>query len=131
MMQEEVPDPITLTGLLPLKKRHQVSLQFIIRRVFDLEMVTPNQYRYLNMQISTKGWKRAEPGDSAIVLEQPRMFAKMVHVVYGNPPDFSRMKRDMGGPPVSLLRTLVNSHNGGDPDPSRNSKLISFNKQAS
>jgi Zn-dependent peptidase ImmA (M78 family)/transcriptional regulator with XRE-family HTH domain len=129
VLREEVSLPITLAGLMPIKKRNLVSLQFIIHRVFDLGMITSNQYRYLCMQISSKGWKKEEPGDSTVVQEKPRMFAKMVEVIYGNPPNFAEMKRDTGGAPLPLLRAFTGAL--GSPDPDRNPKLIAFQKRAS
>lgn len=128
VVRDESTYPITLTSLLAIKNRHHVSLQFIIRRVFDLEIITSNQYRYLMMQISSRGWRKEEPGDAAVKPERPRMFAKMVEVVYGNPPDFGRIKRDMGGAPVSLLRALI-GENPSDPDPNR--RIIAFQRRAS
>src|SRR5207248_559031 len=99
VLRSEIVPPITVSGLLPQKAKHRVSLQFLIRRCLDLEMVTSNQYRYLMMQVSSHGWRTREPGDEAIVQEQPRMLAKMIEVVYGKPPNFIVMKRDMGGAP--------------------------------
>src|ERR1035438_9286272 len=64
IIREEISEPITLSDLWLHRNRYQVSLQFLIRRVFDLEMVTANQYKYLNMQVSSRGWKKEEPGDA-------------------------------------------------------------------
>jgi Zn-dependent peptidase ImmA (M78 family)/transcriptional regulator with XRE-family HTH domain len=124
-VRESVTQSIGLASLLPLKARYKVSLQFVIRRVLDLSMITDNQYRYLNMQIGSRGWKKEEPGDSAVLPERPRLFAKMIEVVYGNPPDFVRMKRDMGGAPVSLLKSLVGI-NPSEPEPEPSRRVISF-----
>lgn len=111
-VREEVALPITLTSLLTQKKRYQVSLQFLIRRVFDLELITANQYKYLNMQVSARGWKKCEPGDDEILQEQPRLFLKMITAVYGVPPDYQRMKADTGGVSIPLLRTLTRDNSG-------------------
>jgi Zn-dependent peptidase ImmA (M78 family)/DNA-binding XRE family transcriptional regulator len=126
----EIAHPITLSGLLALRGRYKVSLQFLIRRVSDLGIITQNQYRYLMMQVSSRGWRTREPGDTAIIQEQPRMLAKMVEVVYGHPPNFMQMKRDMGGAPVSLLRALLGVTQLPD-DPAPERKVLSFQKRAS
>ena len=130
VIREEVSQPITLSSLWPHRARYQVSLQFLIRRVFDLEMITANQYKYLNMQVSSRGWRKEEPGDAEIAQEQPRMFSKMVQVVYGNPPNLGQLKRETGGVPIPLLRTLI-----GDgisySDSNRDRKVLSFQTQAS
>jgi Zn-dependent peptidase ImmA (M78 family)/transcriptional regulator with XRE-family HTH domain len=131
IVREEIIHPITLSGLLPHRAKRRVSLQFLIRRVLDLDIISQNQYRYLMMQVSSRGWRKREPGDEAITQEQPRMLAKMVEVVYGNPPDFMQMKRDMCGTPVSLLRSLL-GHSLPPPDPvGPDRKVLSFYKRAS
>jgi Zn-dependent peptidase ImmA (M78 family)/transcriptional regulator with XRE-family HTH domain len=129
MVRQEISHPITLSGLLPYRARHKVSAQFLIRRVLDLEIISSNQYRYLMMQVSSRGWRFKEPGDSTVTQEQPRMLAKMVERVYGKPPNFMAMKRDMGGAPVALLRSLIEDTNTPDPEPRR--KVLSFYRRAS
>ena len=129
VVREEISEPITLSSLWPHRQRHMVSLQFLIRRVLNLDMISPNQYKYLNMQISTRGWKQEEPGDAAIIQEQPKMLAKMIEVVYGTPPDFRRIKQDTGGVPIPLLRSLLGFTTLDDPEPSR--KILHFQKRAS
>ncbi len=128
VVRAEITEPITLSSLSPHRQRHRVSLQFLIRRLFNLEMITANQYKYLNMQISTRGWKKEEPGDAAIVQEQPKMLARMIDVVYGKPPDFQRIKRDTGGAPIPLLRFLLGTPSE-DPEPNR--KVLVFQRRAS
>lgn len=129
VVRNEISQPITLSSLWPRRARHQVSLQFLIRRVLDLEMVTPNQYKYLMMQVSSKGWRKEEPGDATIVPEQPRMFSKMVSVVYGNPPNLQQLKRDTNGVPIPMLRTLLANVPPNDPGEDR--KVLSFQRKAS
>jgi Zn-dependent peptidase ImmA (M78 family)/transcriptional regulator with XRE-family HTH domain len=129
VIRDEVTEPITLSSLWPHRQRHKVSIQFLIRRLFNLEMITANQYKYLNMQISTRGWKKEEPGDAAVVQEEPRMLSRMIDVVYGKPADFQRIKRDTGGVPIPLLRFLLGRAPSDDPEPSR--KVLIFQKRAS
>lgn len=129
VLREEITQPITLSSLWPQRARHRVSLQFLIRRVLDLDLITQNQYKYLMMQVSSRGWRKEEPGDPNIVQEQPRMFSKMVEVVYGNPPDLQQMKRESGGVPIPLLRTILGTMPSDDPGSDR--KILSFQKKAS
>lgn len=44
-----------------LKKRWGVSIQAIIKRAYDLGLITAVQYRNAYVYISRKGWKRGEP----------------------------------------------------------------------
>lgn len=122
----EITNPVTLSSLLPIRQRYGVSLQFAIRRAAELEIITANQYRYLMMQLSSKGWKKEEPGDSAVAPEQPRMFTKMIEAVYGKPPDLMKIKREMGGAPVALLRSLIGADSPADPEPS--GRIIAFRR---
>ncbi len=47
--------------LFQLKKKWGVSIQAIVRRAYDLELITAVQYRNAYVHINRKGWKRAEP----------------------------------------------------------------------
>lgn len=129
VIREEISEPVTISGLWSHRNRYQVSLQFLIRRVLDLGIISPNQYKYLNMQVSSRGWKKQEPGDVDVIQERPRMFVKMVEVVYGNPPNLQQMKKDTAGVPIPLLRSLLGNAPADRPDPS--GKVISFYKRAS
>lgn len=82
---EEVRLPVTLSGLAKLKPRWHVSLQFLMRRCHDLDLLTANQYRYLNQQIRISGWTKMEPGDELIHQPRPRLMRKMAELRYGVP----------------------------------------------
>jgi Zn-dependent peptidase ImmA (M78 family)/transcriptional regulator with XRE-family HTH domain len=129
VVSEEISHPITLSSLWAHRTRHQVSLQFLVRRVLDLGMVTPNQYKYLMMQVSSKGWRKEEPGDGTIAQEAPKLFSKMINAVYGNPPDLQQMKRDTGGVPIPMIRNLLGNMPPSDPNADR--KVLSFQKKVS
>jgi hypothetical protein len=80
------------------------------------------------MQVSKKGWRKEEPGDATVVQEQPKLFSKMVTAIYGNPPDFQRIKKDSGNAPIPLLRSLIEAKTDS-PEPNR--KVIAFKDRAS
>ena len=67
IMRSEVTGSVTLSSLLPVRQKYGVSLQFAIRRVSDLGVISSNQYRYLCMQIASRGWRKEEPGDTAVI----------------------------------------------------------------
>lgn len=127
-MRDEISTPATLSTLWTVRTKYQVSLQFLIRRISDLEIITESQYRYLMMQVSKKGWRREEPGDANVIQEQPKLFSKMVTAIYGNPPDFQRIKKDSGDAPIPFLRNLIEVKPDG-PEPK--SKVIAFKDRAS
>jgi Zn-dependent peptidase ImmA (M78 family)/DNA-binding XRE family transcriptional regulator len=119
-MLEELRSPITLSNLASLKPRWNVSLQLLIRRANDLELITSNQYRYLNQQIRTNGWTQLEPGDERIAQPKPRLMRKMAELRYGNPIDLEKISTETGIP-TGLVAELL----GVDP-PIRRGKILNF-----
>lgn len=53
---------LDLDELLPLKRRHGLSIQAWIRRASDLEIITPPMYKRLCVSVSRRGWRKHEPG---------------------------------------------------------------------
>lgn len=53
-----------------LKKKWRSSIQSMIVRSNQLEIITPNQYQYLMRQISGKGWRTKEPYDEPFPLNE-------------------------------------------------------------
>jgi len=50
-------------AMFKLKERWGVSVQAIVRRAYDLSMITAVQYRNANVYMSRNGWKRGEPSE--------------------------------------------------------------------
>jgi Zn-dependent peptidase ImmA (M78 family)/DNA-binding XRE family transcriptional regulator len=46
-----------------LKKKWGASIQAMVYRAWQLEIITANQFQYMMRVISKKGWKKREPGD--------------------------------------------------------------------
>ncbi len=55
--------PTNLEYYQHLKKKWNVSIQAMVYRTHQLEIITTNQYQYLMRQISKNGWRTAEPED--------------------------------------------------------------------
>lgn len=117
---DEMRSPVTLSNLAPLKPRWKVSLQMLVRRAFDLKLITNNQYRYLNQQIRMNGWTAAEPGDELITQPKPRLMRKMAELEYGKPIDTGRIAAEKGIP-----EQLVAAFLGVDV-PKRMGRLLEF-----
>ncbi|MDV7102714.1 XRE family transcriptional regulator [Gordonia amicalis] len=62
-MLDELAPTLTLAGYSRIKARWGVSMQAVIRRSFDLGVIDRDRYRSLQIQISSRGWRRAEPVD--------------------------------------------------------------------
>lgn len=94
-MRQEIVPPVTLTGLAGLKQRWRVSIQALIRRAYDLKIITERQYRYLFQQIGLMGWRVEEPGSLELPPERPRLLRQMAEMIYGVPLNYKRIATDM------------------------------------
>ena len=126
-MRREMTHPVTLSSLAGMRHKWGASIQFLAARSRQLEITSPNQYRYLMQQVSKNGWRttKREPGDESIVPEQPHLVLKLLETEYGSPPDLARMRRDLGAP-LSLLRGLVYAHGGAAP---KGSPLLTMDRR--
>lgn len=62
--------PTELEYYIRLKKKWGVSIQAMLYRAYDLDIISNNQFQYLMRQISSKGWRKKEPGDTPHVLNE-------------------------------------------------------------
>jgi len=61
-----------------LKLQWKTSMASIIRRAYDLGKLTERQYRYFNMELAARGYKRCEP--APIPPEEPELFREVIKV---------------------------------------------------
>lgn len=71
-IQDAALYPTKLNHYKELKKKWKVSIGAMIKRSFDLELISSNQYQYLQRQISAKGWKNKEPLDDYFEVIKPQ-----------------------------------------------------------
>lgn len=93
ILRKEIQIPISLENLGVLKKRWGVSIQALIVKAKDLELISERQYRYLFEQISTFGWRKREPAQFDIKKERPRLLKKLVELKFGMAPDVRAIAR--------------------------------------
>lgn len=62
--------PTDIKHYLWLKKKWKSSIQSMVYRSRQLEIITPSQYQYLMRQISGKGWRTREPYDEPYLLNE-------------------------------------------------------------
>jgi len=67
----------SLAELLALKQEYGISLQAIIRRAKDLEIISDSKYKGVCIVFSKNGWKINEPGEY-IGEENPKRFNKIL-----------------------------------------------------
>jgi Zn-dependent peptidase ImmA (M78 family)/DNA-binding XRE family transcriptional regulator len=107
-MQEELAPPLNIETLKHLKEKWGVSIQALIRRSYDLRLISERQYRYLFFQIGKLGWRTAEP--ILIPVEKPRLLRQMVERLYGHPTiDYQKMAGDMNLP-VPFVRQVLEAY---------------------
>jgi Zn-dependent peptidase ImmA (M78 family)/DNA-binding XRE family transcriptional regulator len=135
-IREELVPPITLTSLVPLKARWGVSLQALAMRAREIGVISERQCRYLFEQMSQKGWRKREPKNLDVHIERPRALRQMAELVYGDPPDFSRMASDFQLT-REFLMTLFEPYDsrGAEkekqhPEPSRQKRVVSIGANA-
>jgi Zn-dependent peptidase ImmA (M78 family)/DNA-binding XRE family transcriptional regulator len=108
-MRKEIRTPVTLMDLAYLKPRWGVSIQALIYRAHQLDILTDRQYRYFFEQINKLGWKRREPEEFDIKPEKPRLFSKLAEVVFGTPPSAEKVAK-LVSIPVSLAEQILTVH---------------------
>jgi Zn-dependent peptidase ImmA (M78 family)/DNA-binding XRE family transcriptional regulator len=72
-----------LDAFVPLKARWKVSIQAMVYRCRDLDLIDADQALNLYKQISFRRWRKKEPLDdpSEIPIEQPRLLRRAVELV--------------------------------------------------
>ena len=107
VMRDEITTPVTLTSLSKLKPLWGVSIQMLIRRARDLQIITERQYSYLFKQVSSHGWKVNEP--IALQVEKPRALRQMAEIVYGKGTaniNYQRFAHDVDMHPFFVKRLM-------------------------
>jgi Zn-dependent peptidase ImmA (M78 family)/transcriptional regulator with XRE-family HTH domain len=116
-MRREITMPIAVTSLARLKPRWGVSVQALVVRAYELEMLTERQYRYMFEQISKLGWRKREPANLDIKPEKPRLLRKLSEIAYGIPPDVKRIA-SLANLSITMVEELLEVHAGKSDLPS-------------
>jgi Zn-dependent peptidase ImmA (M78 family)/transcriptional regulator with XRE-family HTH domain len=103
-IRSDLRAPISLSLAARLKPKWGVSIQALIRRAYDLNVISERQYRYLFMQLSSKGWRTTEP--VPLVAEKPRLLRKMAEVLYGTSIPIDHIAADADMLPAEVTRIL-------------------------
>jgi Zn-dependent peptidase ImmA (M78 family)/transcriptional regulator with XRE-family HTH domain len=103
-IRTDLRTPISLSLTARLKPKWGVSIQALIRRAYDLNVISERQYRYLFMQLSSKGWRTTEP--VPLAPEKPRLLRKMAEVLYGSSIPTDRVAADANMLPAEVDRIL-------------------------
>ena len=71
----------SLDALQQVKKRWRVSMQMMIRRAYDLEMISEDRYSRAFRELSRRGFRMKEPLDDSLPVEKPKMLAKSINLM--------------------------------------------------
>jgi len=126
-MRSELAAPITLSSLAPLKLRWGVSLQALIMRAFDLNIISQWQKQRLFEQIRAKGWKTKEPPNLNIVREKPRGLRKMAEIAYGRPLDYARLAAE-SQLTIEMVKQIVEGYEEAASSADKSEKVIQLRK---
>lgn len=66
----------TIQCFIDMKAKWHISIQALIRRAHDLDLITEKQYEYLQIAVHKKNIKTQEPLDDEIPIETVRLFPK-------------------------------------------------------
>jgi Zn-dependent peptidase ImmA (M78 family)/DNA-binding XRE family transcriptional regulator len=121
-MRRDLVDPLTLTRLATLKPKWRVSIQALIVRAKELEIITERQYRYLYEQIGIQGWKMKEPANLAVEPEKPRSLRQLIELLYGTPIDVKKLAKD-AAMPETLVKQIVSQYREKKPTEPDGTKL--------
>lgn len=102
--REKILPPVTISSLVALKPQWGMSIQALLLRARDLEIISYRQYRTLYDRIRHYDWQEHEPVE--IVPEKPRALRQMIEMVYGSQIDYMRLAADLCISPY-FMRRLV------------------------
>jgi Zn-dependent peptidase ImmA (M78 family)/transcriptional regulator with XRE-family HTH domain len=110
-IRQEIKPPVTLSDLADLKERWGVSIQSLVERAFELEIITANQRKYLWKQINNERWRKEEP--KYIEPEQPRALQKMAEYLYSKngKVDYTQLARDTNLP-RRIVHNILSDYKG-------------------
>lgn len=85
MFVEDIQDKaLNLETFVLLKEKWKISIQAIIRKCKDFNLISDDKYIYFQKRISYNGWKRKEPLDDRIVPEEPRLLKDIIELLIEN-----------------------------------------------
>lgn len=77
-LQEVVRPDLSIFKLL--KYRWKVSIQMMIKRSANLQLLDKESERSLNISVARRGWKKKEPLDDEIMIDSPKLQIGRAHV---------------------------------------------------
>lgn len=123
VMRDEVDERTPLRAFLRLKATYGVNVSALIQRAGDLKLISKDRKRSLFVQMSSQGWRRAEPGN--IAQERPILFKQALERRW--PRMTITQAAEATGAPAKYLRAWVSDFDhprGVVPPEQRDAKVI-------
>jgi Zn-dependent peptidase ImmA (M78 family) len=90
------PNFATIENLVQLKKIWLVSLSSLVRRLYDLDLITEWHYRTLNIEMSRRGMLKKEP--ESIAKEKSQIFDKVFKLLWSKKITRKHIASELGLP---------------------------------
>jgi Zn-dependent peptidase ImmA (M78 family) len=71
----------TLNAFHALKNKWLVSIAMLIHRTFDLGFIQDEHYRKLWVNYNRRGWRKSEPLDDSLPIEQPLLLSRACRLI--------------------------------------------------
>ena len=109
VIRDELPSPLNLAKMAPLARRWGVSLQALVMRASQLNLISQRRAQQLYVELSTIGLGRNDHPLAFVRVEKPRAFRRMAEEVYGNPVDVRCLALDFNLP-LPLAAAMLGAH---------------------
>ena len=102
-------------------------MQALVRRAFDLNLITERQYRYLFEQIGARGWRTREPANLDVPVEKPSALRQMAEIAYGRPINYRRLASE-AQLTVDMAKQIIEAYeeSAAPPPVHKAGKVINF-----
>lgn len=110
-IRDQLPRTVDWDRLLDLKRIWQVSLQALLFRARDLELLSQDDYVRARKALSARGWRRHEPGNLGPP-EHPVMLSKAIELAALTEEQLAQRSAI----PLPLLRDVLDSAADGRPE---------------
>jgi Zn-dependent peptidase ImmA (M78 family) len=128
-MERLVVGPLSLLRALKIMEEWKVSIQAVVRRAHELQLITDSNYKSLYVQISQQK-KRIQEIENKVPKEKPRCLRSMAEARYPKKINYQQFARDVDLP-ISILKKIIEAQASKEEytrsnAPSSEGKVIKF-----
>ena len=106
---------LNLDAFLALKRRWKTSVALMVKRCCDLGAINDESSKRLWINIGRRGWRKREPLDDLLEIEQPQFIAKCFELLIdGNPTNRDHLLSQLSWTPTEIERLFGLAENSID-----------------